>query len=54
MVSFLVVVWTALSFTIVPSEVPYGVPRRLIVPLAWESASLHHWTVIKVKQLIAY
>lgn len=53
-VPFLVVVWTALSFTVVASKVPSGVPRRLVAPLAWESASFHHWTVIKVKQLIAY
>ncbi|XP_061349468.1 boron transporter 4-like isoform X2 [Gastrolobium bilobum] len=45
-VPFMVVVWTALSF-IVPSKVPSGVPRRLNAPLAWESTSLHHWTVIK-------
>ncbi|XP_061365058.1 boron transporter 4-like [Gastrolobium bilobum] len=44
-VPFMVVVWTALSFT-VPSKVPSGIPRRLVAPLAWESASLHHWTVI--------
>ncbi|KAK7402323.1 hypothetical protein VNO78_14502 [Psophocarpus tetragonolobus] len=42
----MVVVWTALSF-IVPSKVPSGVPRRLTSPLAWESTSLYHWTVIK-------
>ncbi|KAG4961598.1 Boron transporter 4 [Glycine soja] len=42
-VPFMVVVWTALSFT-VPSKVPSGVPRRLTSPLAWESTSLHHWT----------
>ncbi|XP_027340651.1 boron transporter 4-like [Abrus precatorius] len=45
-VPFMVVVWTALSF-VVPSKVPSGVPRRLTSPLAWESTSLHHWTVIK-------
>lgn len=45
----MVVVWTALSFTVVSSKVPSGVPRRLVAPLAWDSASLHHWTVIKVK-----
>ncbi|TKY48108.1 Boron transporter 4 [Spatholobus suberectus] len=45
-VPFMVVVWTGLSF-IVPSKVPSGVPRRLTSPLAWESTSLHHWTVIK-------
>ncbi|CAI8611854.1 unnamed protein product [Vicia faba] len=46
-VPFMVVVWTALSFVVVSSKVPSGVPRRLVAPLAWESASLHHWTVIK-------
>ncbi|EEF44695.1 Boron transporter, putative [Ricinus communis] len=45
-VPLLVVVWTALSFS-VPSKVPSGVPRRLFSPLPWESASLGHWTVIK-------
>ncbi|KAJ7951844.1 putative Boron transporter [Quillaja saponaria] len=45
-VPLMVLVWTALSF-ILPSKVPSGVPRRLFGPLAWESSSLHHWTVIK-------
>ncbi|KAL5575635.1 hypothetical protein UlMin_017334 [Ulmus minor] len=45
-VPLMVVVWTALSFS-VPSKVPSGVPRRLYSPLAWESTSLHHWTVIE-------
>ncbi|KAL1298115.1 hypothetical protein HN51_042530 [Arachis hypogaea] len=45
-VPLMVVLWTALSFT-VPSKVPSGVPRRLVSPLAWDSTSLHHWTVIK-------
>ncbi|KAI4329303.1 hypothetical protein L6164_021585 [Bauhinia variegata] len=45
-VPLMVVVWTALSFT-VPSKLPSGVPRRLFSPLAWESTSLHHWTVVK-------
>ncbi|XP_022714885.1 boron transporter 4-like isoform X2 [Durio zibethinus] len=45
-VPLMVVVWTALSFS-VPSKVPSGVPRRLFSPLPWESASLKHWTVIK-------
>ncbi|KAK6914964.1 Bicarbonate transporter-like, transmembrane domain [Dillenia turbinata] len=45
-VPLMVVVWTALSFT-VPSKVPNGVPRRLYSPLAWESTSLYHWTVIQ-------
>ncbi|KOM44621.1 hypothetical protein LR48_Vigan05g222600 [Vigna angularis] len=42
-VPFMVVVWTALSFT-VPSKVPFGVPRRLTSPLVWESTTLYHWT----------
>lgn len=46
-VPLMVVVWTALSFS-VPSKVPSGVPRRLYSPLAWESASLHHWSVVQV------
>ncbi|KAI3891243.1 hypothetical protein MKW98_007548 [Papaver atlanticum] len=45
-VPFMVLVWTAMSFTI-PKEVPTGVPRRLFTPLPWEPASLYHWTVIK-------
>ncbi|KAA8523055.1 hypothetical protein F0562_009478 [Nyssa sinensis] len=45
-VPFMVLVWTALSFS-VPNKVPSGVPRRLFSPLPWQSASLHHWTVIK-------
>lgn len=46
-VPLMVVVWTALSFT-TPSKLPSGVPRRLFSPLPWDSASLEHWTVIKV------
>ncbi|PHT46118.1 putative boron transporter 7 [Capsicum baccatum] len=45
-VPLMVLVWSALSYG-VPSKVPSGVPRRLFSPLPWESASLHHWTVIK-------
>ncbi|KAK9266282.1 hypothetical protein L1049_001803 [Liquidambar formosana] len=45
-VPLMVVVWTALSFS-VPNKVPSGVPRRLFSPLPWESASINHWTVIK-------
>ncbi|WMV35123.1 hypothetical protein MTR67_028508 [Solanum verrucosum] len=45
-VPLMVLVWSALSYG-VPSEVPSGVPRRLFSPLPWESASSHHWTVIK-------
>lgn len=47
-VPFMVVVWSALSFSI-PSNVPSGVPRRLFSPLPWESDSIYHWTVIKVE-----
>jgi len=46
-VPLMVVVWTLLSFS-VPSGVPSGVPRRLLSPLPWDSASLNHWTVAKV------
>ncbi|KAF1882722.1 hypothetical protein Lal_00002902 [Lupinus albus] len=46
-VPLMVVVWTLLSFITTSKKVPSGVPRRLIAPLAWEPASLHHWTVIK-------
>ncbi|XP_022153670.1 boron transporter 4 [Momordica charantia] len=45
-VPLMVLVWTALSFS-VPSKVPSGVPRRFHSPLAWQSTSLHHWTVVK-------
>ncbi|KAJ8644428.1 hypothetical protein MRB53_006176 [Persea americana] len=45
-VPLMVLVWTALSYG-TPSKVPHGVPRRLFSPLPWESASLHHWTVVK-------
>lgn len=46
-VPLMVLLWTALSFS-VPRNVPSDIPRRLYSPLAWESASLHHWTVMKV------
>lgn len=46
-VPLMVLVWSTLPF-IVPSKVPSGVPRMLYSPLPWESASLYHWTVIKV------
>lgn len=49
-VPLMVLVWTALSFA-VPSKVPSGVPRRLQSPLAWQSTSLHHWTVVMVTPL---
>ncbi|KAI4324144.1 hypothetical protein L6164_023706 [Bauhinia variegata] len=54
-VPLMVVVWTVLSFT-VPSKLPSGVPRRLFSPVAWESITLHHWTVVKdmVKVPLAY
>ncbi|XP_021736761.1 boron transporter 4-like [Chenopodium quinoa] len=45
-VPFMVVVWTAISFS-VPKGVPEGVPRRLYSPLPWQSESLYHWTVVK-------
>ncbi|KAK6248459.1 hypothetical protein QUC31_020024 [Theobroma cacao] len=45
-VPLMVVAWSAMSF-IVPGKVPSGVPRRLVSPLPWESASLEHWTVMK-------
>ncbi|KQK02966.1 hypothetical protein BRADI_2g04690v3 [Brachypodium distachyon] len=45
-VPLMVIVWTALSYTL-PSKVPSGVPRRLFSPLPWESSSLGHWTVAK-------
>ncbi|KAK3025741.1 hypothetical protein RJ639_042510 [Escallonia herrerae] len=45
-VPFMVLVWSALSLS-VPNKVPSGVPRRLFSPLPWETASLHHWTVIQ-------
>ncbi|GMY39683.1 boron transporter 4-like isoform X2 [Fagus crenata] len=45
-VPLMVLLWSLLSFS-VPSTVPSGVPRRLISPLPWGSASLQHWTVIK-------
>lgn len=44
----MVLVWSALSFS-VPTRIPSGIPRRLFSPLPWVSASLHHWTVIKVR-----
>lgn len=47
----MVLFWTALSYT-VPSKVPESVPRRLFCPLPWETASLYHWTVIKVIKMI--
>ncbi|KAK2986595.1 hypothetical protein RJ640_029637 [Escallonia rubra] len=45
-VPFMVLVWSALSLS-VPNKVPSGIPRRLFSPLPWETASLHHWTVIQ-------
>lgn len=47
-VPLMVLVWAVLSFSL-PSKLPSGVPRRLQSPLPWDSASLEHWTVIKVK-----
>lgn len=43
----MVVLWTAVSY-IIPGNVPDSVPRRLVCPLPWETASLYHWTVAKV------
>ncbi|XP_016647652.1 PREDICTED: boron transporter 4 [Prunus mume] len=45
-VPLMVLVWTALSY-VVPGKVPHGVPRRLVCPFPWDSASLYHWTVTK-------
>ncbi|XP_057454220.1 boron transporter 4-like isoform X3 [Lotus japonicus] len=45
-VPLLVVVWTAFSYT-VPSKLPSEIPRRIVAPLAWESTSTRHWTVIQ-------
>ncbi|KAL7181990.1 hypothetical protein ACSBR1_040828 [Camellia fascicularis] len=44
-VPFLVLLWTALSYS-VPRRVPHGVPRRLFCPIPWESGSLFHWNVM--------
>ncbi|CAI0414960.1 unnamed protein product [Linum tenue] len=44
-VPLMVVLWSVLSYAI-PKKVPHGVPRRLFIPLLWESQSLQHWTVI--------
>ena len=46
-VPLMVIVWTALSYTL-PSKVLSGVPRRLLSPLPWESSSLGHWTIVEV------
>ncbi|CAK7353562.1 unnamed protein product [Dovyalis caffra] len=45
-VPLMVLLWTAMSY-VGPSKVPSGVPRRVHVPLLWDSESLSHWTVIK-------
>ncbi|CAI0444447.1 unnamed protein product [Linum tenue] len=44
-VPLMVILWSILSYAI-PKKVPHGVPRRLFIPLLWESQSLQHWTVI--------
>ncbi|KAL3587009.1 hypothetical protein D5086_013876 [Populus alba] len=44
-VPLMVLFWTALSYA-GPGKVPSGVPRRVHVPLLWDSESLEHWTVI--------
>lgn len=41
-----------MSFS-VSRKVPSGVPRRLYSPLAWDSASLHHWSVLKVNHVLS-
>ncbi|GAA0143535.1 secondary carrier transporter [Lithospermum erythrorhizon] len=53
-VPLMVILWTALSFTI-PKEIPSSVPRRLECPLPWE-ASIFHWKVAKdmVKVPVGY
>ncbi|CAN0877636.1 Boron transporter 4 [Linum grandiflorum] len=45
-VPLMVVLWSLLSYAI-PRKVPHGVPRRLFIPLLWDSQSLQHWTVMK-------
>ncbi|CAN0838204.1 Boron transporter 4 [Linum grandiflorum] len=44
-VPLMVVLWSIISYAI-PRKVPHGVPRRLFIPLLWDSQSLQHWTVI--------
>lgn len=46
-VPLMVIVWTALSYTL-PGKVPSGVPRRLFSPLPWEPSSQGHWTIARV------
>ncbi|KAM5578880.1 boron transporter 4-like [Rosa sericea] len=46
-VPLMVVLWTVISFSVPRNIVPSQVPRRLYNPLAWDSESLHHWSVIK-------
>ncbi|XP_037493219.1 probable boron transporter 6 isoform X2 [Jatropha curcas] len=46
-VPLMVLLWTLMSYS-VPSKVPTGVPRRLYCPLLWDSASMYHWTVVKL------
>lgn len=50
-VPLMVLIWTGMSF-VVPASAPSGVPRSLFSPLPWESKSVHHWTVIKVRTYI--
>ncbi|KAK7384746.1 hypothetical protein VNO78_30447 [Psophocarpus tetragonolobus] len=45
-VPLMVVIWTALSYTL-PGQVPSAIPRRLVCPLPFERASLYHWTIVK-------
>ncbi|KAG0489363.1 hypothetical protein HPP92_008174 [Vanilla planifolia] len=50
-VPLMVLVWTAMSYAI-PDEVPSGVPRRLSIPLPWDSKSSHNWTVAEDMMLV--
>ncbi|GFZ12027.1 HCO3- transporter family [Actinidia rufa] len=46
-VPFMVLVWTAISYTTV-NAVPKGIPRRLFSPNPWSPGAYSNWTVIKV------
>ena len=46
-VPFMVLVWTAISYTTV-NDVPKGIPRRLFSPNPWSPGAYSNWTVIKV------
>ncbi|PSR95873.1 Boron transporter like [Actinidia chinensis var. chinensis] len=45
-VPFMVLVWTAISYTTV-NDVPKGIPRRLFSPNPWSPGAYSNWTVIK-------